>query len=164
DEPLDPYGPQMLVHQKASRGNEKLERGRRGHLPEPRTVEDWHWTAQLNQAQAIRFGIEHFRSLAPHNTGTILWQLNDNCPVISSAAVDFDEHRKPLWFALRDAYAPRLATIQPRPSRHAKAEAFEGVAPDKDTLALVLLNDTASPWDGVFTASRMDFDGNVLAS
>lgn len=164
DEPLDPYGPQMLVHQKASRGNEKLARGARGHLPEPATTEDWHWGTQLNQAQAIRFGIEHFRSLAPRCTGMILWQLNDNWPVISWAAVDFDEHRKPLWFALRDAYAPRLATIQPRPSARAAASAFEGTAPDQDVLALVLLNDTASPWDGVFTVSRIDFDGTVLAS
>jgi beta-mannosidase len=164
DEPLDPYGPEMLVHQKASRGNEKLERGIRGHLPEPAAAEDWHWATQLNQAHAIRFGIEHFRSLAPHCAGMILWQLNDDWPVVSWAAVDFDEHRKPLWFALRDAYAPRLATIQPRPSQQSAAGAFEGVAPEKDALALVLLNDTGAPWDGVFTVSRTGFDGIVLAS
>ncbi|ROS21563.1 beta-mannosidase [Rathayibacter sp. PhB127] len=148
DEPLDPYGEQMLVHQKAHEGNLKLERGLQGHLPAPTSIEDWHWATQLNQAAALRFGIEHFRSLAPLNTGTIVWQLNDNWPVVSWAAVDFDEHRKPLWYALRDAYAPRLATVQPR----------EG------GLAVVLLNDTADEWTGTVAVSRRRLDGTVLAT
>ncbi|MFC4245386.1 glycoside hydrolase family 2 protein [Gryllotalpicola reticulitermitis] len=163
DEPLDPFGHEMLVHQKAHLGNDKLERGARPHLPAPASIDDWHWAMQLNQAHAVRFGIEHFRSLTPHNTGTILWQLNDNWPVVSWAAVDFDEHRKPLWFALRSAYAPRLATLQPRPSAAAVEAAFEGAAPDNDLLALVLLNDTDADFDGAFDVTRQSLDGRVLA-
>jgi len=148
DEPLEPYGAQMLVHQKAEDGNLKLERGMRGHLPEPRTIEEWHWATQLNQAAAIRFGIEHFRSLAPLNTGVIVWQLNDNWPVVSWAAVDFAEHRKPLWFALRAVYEPRLATFQPRDGR----------------LSLVLLNDSAEAWSGEIVLRRTTFDGTVRST
>ncbi|MBO3731821.1 glycoside hydrolase family 2 protein [Glycomyces niveus] len=162
DEPLDPFGEQMLVHQKANRGNEKLQRGWQGHLPDPSSIEDWHWTTQLNQAQAIRFGVEHYRSLTPHNTGTILWQLNDNWPVVSWAAVDFEGHRKPLWHALRDVYAPRLATLQPRPSEASRAEAWEGLMPEFDQLALVLVNDTGEAYSGAFTVTRESFDGTVL--
>ncbi|MFG3341895.1 glycoside hydrolase family 2 protein [Glycomyces sp. NPDC048151] len=163
DEPLDPFGHEMLVHQKANLGNAKLERGWQGHLPDPQSIEDWHWTTQLNQAHAIRFGVEHFRSLTPHNTGTILWQLNDNWPVVSWAAVDFDGHRKPVWHALRDAYAPRLATLQPRASAAAVANAWEGLEAEPDTLALVLVNDTGEPYRGTFTLTRETFDGEVLA-
>lgn len=147
DDPLDPYGRQMLVHQKAADGNLKLERGMTGHLPEPRTIEEWHWATQLNQAAAVRFGIEHFRSLSPRNTGVIVWQLNDSWPVVSWAAVDFAERRKPLWFALRDVYEPRLATFQPRESG----------------LSLVVLNDTGVPWRGEVVLQRTTFDGQVLA-
>lgn len=164
DEPLDAYGHEMLVHQKANLGNTKLERGYTGHLPAPATIEDWHWTTQLNQAQAVRFGVEHFRSLTPLNSGTILWQLNDNWPVVSWAAVDFDGHRKPLWHALKAAYAPRLATLQPRSSQKAIDEAFEGVTPEVDALALVLINDTADACSGMFLVSRQSLDGTVLAS
>lgn len=147
DEPLEPYGTQMLVHQKAADGNLKLERGMQGHLPEPRSIEEWHWATQLNQAAAVRFGIEHFRSLSPRNTGVIVWQLNDSWPVVSWAAVDFAERRKPLWFALRDVYEPRLATFQPR----------EG------GVALVVLNDTDEPWQGDIRLQRTLFDGSSLA-
>lgn len=163
DQPLDPFGAQMLVHQKAHQGNVKLERGWRGHLPDPVTFEDWHWTTQLNQAHAVRFGVEHARSLTPLNSGTIVWQLNDNWPVVSWAAVDHDGHRKPLWYALRAAYAPRLATIQPRPSAHARETAWEGVEPDNDTMALVVINDTAEPLSGIWRVTREALDGSVLA-
>lgn len=126
DQPLDPYGPQMLIHQKAYEGNLKLERGLGDHLPkwatEPEVaIDDWHWLTQLNQARAVRFGIEHFRSLAGDpgdaqnpviNTGAVVWQLNDNWPVISWAAVDYAGIRKPLWYALKAVYADRLLTIQ----------------------------------------------------
>ncbi len=119
DEPLDPYGPQMLVHQKALDGNLKLERGLGDHLPvwtgaRATMIDDWHWITSLNQARAVAFGIEHFRSLYPQNRGTIVWQLNDNWPVVSWSAVDYAGIRKPLWFALRRVYADRLLTFQPR--------------------------------------------------
>jgi beta-mannosidase len=161
DAPMDPYGDQMLVHQKAELGNLKLERGMAAHLPRPTTIEDWHWASQLNQAHAIRFGVEHFRSLTPHNTGTILWQLNDNWPVVSWAAVDFDEHRKPLWYAMRNAYAPRLATIQPRKSERAGDSVVAGEP--EEHLVLVLVNDTADAVETTARITRTAFDGTVLA-
>jgi beta-mannosidase len=154
----------MLVHQKANFGNEKLERGQAPHLPASATIEHWHWATQLNQAHAIRFGIEHFRSLTPHNTGMILWQLNDNWPVVSWATVDFDGHRKPAWHALKAAYAPRLATLQPRPSQAAIDSAFPGTSPADDRTALVLINDTGQDYAGSFTVERQDFGGAILAS
>ncbi|MBN8883328.1 MAG: glycoside hydrolase family 2 protein, partial [Salana multivorans] len=40
DSPADPYGHEMLVHQKANEGNLKLERGYLPHLPAPRTIDD----------------------------------------------------------------------------------------------------------------------------
>lgn len=153
DEPLDPHGQQMLVHQKADDGNNKLARGYAGHLPEPRTIDDWHFTTQLNQAHAIRFGVEYFRSLTPYNTGTVVWQLNDDWPVISWAAVDFAERRKPLWYALRDAYRERLVTIQPAAARG------NGLG-----LEAVVVNDTAEEWSGRLRLERQTLDGTVLAS
>lgn len=148
DEPLDPAGEQMLVHQKAAEGNLKLARGLHGHLPPWRDIDEWHWATQLNQAHAIRYGIEHFRSLYPLNTGAIVWQLNDTWPVISWAAVDASGIRKPVWYALRDAYADRLLTIQPR-----------GGKP-----TIVAHNDSPQPWRESAVAVRKRCDGTVLAS
>jgi beta-mannosidase len=148
DQPLDPYGPQMLVHQKAADGNLKLERGLGDHLPhwatEPEiAIDDWHWLTQLNQARAVRFGIEHFRSLAPTNSGAVVWQLNDNWPVISWAAVDYAGIRKPLWYALRAMFAERLLTIQPRTDDQGNR-----------VPTLIAHNDSAEPWSGELVITR----------
>jgi len=51
-----------------------------------RDTDDWHYLTQLNQACAVSFGIEHFRSRRPVCAGTIVWQLNDCWPVTSWAA------------------------------------------------------------------------------
>jgi beta-mannosidase len=83
DEPLTPTSPAFLHHQKAHDGNEKLYRGLNPHLPVPDDFEDWHWATQLNQARAVAFGIEHFRSWWPRTAGALVWQLNDCWPVTS---------------------------------------------------------------------------------
>jgi beta-mannosidase len=147
DEPMDPNGAQMLVHQKAIDGNLKLSRGLGDHLPMWRTepqvdIDDWHWTTQLNQARAVSYGIAHFRSHYPLNRGTLVWSLNDNWPVISWAAVDGHGSRKPLWYALRDLNADRFLTIQPR--------ADSGAARP----TLLLHNDSAVPWHGEVLIKR----------
>jgi beta-mannosidase len=147
DEPLTPESPGMAHHQKAQDGNGKLARGLAHHFDVPAEVDDWLWATQLNQARAVRNGVEHFRSLRGTCMGTIWWQLNDSWPVISWALVDAGGRPKPAWHALRDAYAPRLLTIQPR-----------GVA-----LAVFAVNDTAEAWRLEGTMRRLDVDGRVLA-
>ncbi|WP_306216071.1 glycoside hydrolase family 2 protein [Actinoplanes sp. RD1] len=114
DEPLLPDSPGVLHHQKAEDGNGKLARGLAAHFPAPRSTEAWHYLTQLNQVRAVRTGIEHWRSHWPHTAGTVLWQLNDLWPVTSWAAIDGAGRRKPLYFALRDLYQPRLLSVQPR--------------------------------------------------
>lgn len=153
DQPADPYGRQMLVHQKADQGNLKLERGLGDHLPAWRSaptadMDDWHWLTSLNQARAVAYGIEHFRSLYPRNTGAIVWQLNDNWPVVSWAAVDYAGIRKPLWHALKRVYADRLLTFQPRTD----PESLHGTG--TDVLALIAHNDAPESWSGDLVITR----------
>lgn len=147
DDPLTPESPGMIVHQKAMTGNDKLTDGLVPHLPLPNDMDDWHWAMSLNQAVAVRTAIEWWRSLAPYNTGTITWQLNDCWPVTSWAAVDGDGRRKPLLFAMRAANAARLTTIQP---------GAEG-------LTLTVTNDTDEEWRAEFAIARRSFDGAALA-
>jgi len=145
--PLSKDDPAFLLHQKAEDGNGKLDRGMEPHLGIPVDFTDWHWAAQLNQARAVRFAIEHYRSWWPRTAGAIVWQLNDCWPVTSWAAIDGDERRKPLWYALRSAFAPRLLTVQPREGRE----------------VLAVVNDTPVIWQGVAHLSRQHLDGTVLA-
>ncbi len=145
DEPLTPTSAGFLLHQKADDGSGKLERGLAAHLPLTADFADWHWAAQLNQARAVSFGIEHFRSWWPRTAGALVWQLNDCWPATSWAAIDSEGRRKPLWYALRRAFAPRLLTVQPRESRP----------------VLFLVNDHDEPWSGGVRVQRQSFAGAV---
>lgn len=153
DDPLTPESPGMIVHQKAADGNAKLTGGLVSHYRVPEDIETWHWAMQLNQANAVTCALEWFRSLAPHNAGAIVWQLNDCWPVTSWAAIDGDGREKPLYFALKNAFAPRTVSVQP-------ADPAEG----SDGLVGVLSNDTADAWQGEVVVRRIGFDGAVLAS
>jgi beta-mannosidase len=134
----------LAAHQKAGGGAEKLQRALDEHFGPVQGFDDWHYLTQLNQARAIQLGVEWFRSLRPLCMGSIVWQLNDCWPVISWSAVDGDGRRKPLWYALRRAYADQLLTIQPG--------------------ALVAVNETATPWSLRTSVRRLDFAGTRLAS
>jgi beta-mannosidase len=152
DDPLTPESPGMISHQKAADGNTKLTRGLVGHLPLPDEMHDWHWAMQLNQANAVRTGVEWFRSLAPHCTGSIVWQLNDCWPVVSWAAIDGDGREKPLYAALRAANADRLLTIQPADPASARSP-----------LEVDAVNDTDQAWEGELRIERRTLAGGVLS-
>ncbi|SER14939.1 beta-mannosidase [Lentzea xinjiangensis] len=146
DRPLTPYSPSFRAHQKAEDGGGKLDRGLAAHLPVPRDFPGWHWATQLNQARAVTFGVEHFRSWWPRTAGAVVWQLNDCWPVTSWAAIDGEDRLKPLWYGLRHAFAPRLLTFQPR----------------GDRLVLIAVNDHDEPWDAHLTLDRQTFRGVTL--
>lgn len=137
----------FLLHQKAEDGNGKLDRGLARHMPVPDDFAAWHWATQLNQARATRHAVLHLRSHAPRTMGSILWQLNDCWPVTSWAVVDGAERRKPAWYALRAAYAPRTPGFVTR-----------GGAP-----VLALVNDTGEAWAGEGSLRHAEFDGKILS-
>jgi beta-mannosidase len=148
DRPLRPDSPGVLHHQKADDGNGKLQRGLAYHFPVPNDFDDWHYLTQVNQARALTVGIEHLRTLWPTCTGSVVWQLNDCWPVTSWAMVDGDARLKPLWYAVRRAYADRLLTVQP----------------DGDGLVAVAVNDCAKGWWSELRVTRRRLDGTVLVA
>ncbi|WP_433369424.1 glycoside hydrolase family 2 protein [Actinoplanes sp. CA-142083] len=170
DSPLAPDSPGMAAHQKAAGGDQKLSRGLDNHMPPPRDFDDWHYLTQLNQARAVAFGISHFRSLRPLCMGSIMWQLNDCWPVTSWAAVDGDGRKKPLWYAMRDAYADRLLTLQPRtgapltPGGPVSPVPQGTVFTSDGAPALVAVNDSRTPWSVETTVTRRNLAGEILAA
>ncbi|SNT65331.1 beta-mannosidase [Asanoa hainanensis] len=143
DDPLTPTSPGMRHHQKAADGDQKLQRGLDAHFSAPRDTADWHYLTQVNQARAITTAVEHFRALKPHCMGTIVWQLNDCWPVTSWSAVDGKGRRKPMWYALRRAYADRILIL------------------DQDRA--VLVNETATPWHTELAVRRSTLDAKTQA-
>jgi beta-mannosidase len=147
DDPLTPESPGMIIHQKAMSGNDKLTDGLVNHFALPNNMEDWHFAMQLNQANAIRFGLLHMRSEYPRCMGSVVWQLNDCWPVTSWAAIDGKGREKPLYFSIAQSYEPVLLTIT-------------GASP---SLMANLINNSLEDLSGQLSLKLLDYSGKVLA-
>ncbi|MGB3829939.1 MAG: glycoside hydrolase family 2 protein [Ornithinimicrobium sp.] len=154
--PLDLDNPGVRHHLRAEDGVLKLDRGLQQNFGATRDPDDWHYLSQLLQARSQQAGSEWLRS-RERCAGVVVWQLNDCWPVVSWAAVDGQGHAKPLWFALRRAFAPRLLTLQPL----YVADEFGGNPPGD--VAVVMVNDSLEDWRNQVSVRRVDLHGTELA-
>lgn len=107
-----PFSPGTAQRQKAVGGTERINDVLDIHFGVPVDFDEWYWLAQLDQARAVRYGVERFRTLEPYCRGTILWQLNDCWPSLSWSVIDVDDRWKPAAYAVREAYADRILVMR----------------------------------------------------
>lgn len=143
-------GSPLLQHQKSERAEEAARNLVRALFGEPESIDREHHLRQVAQARAVGSLIEWFRVLWPTNAGAIFWQLNDAWPAISWSAIDHAGRKKPLYYAVRRAFADELLTFQPS-------------SPGSDDLALHWVNDTDAAADAPVAIDRVRFDGTLLA-
>jgi len=105
-----PESPVVRWHDKTGKAWETFRGYVTAHYPEPETLADWVYLSQLNQRDALRFGIEHYRR-AEFCRGTLIWQFNDCWPVQSWAVQDYMRLLKPAGFELARLYADRLVSL-----------------------------------------------------
>ena len=137
----------LMWHCKVQDPEPKLRRAISGAFHEPSGFDEWHYVMQVQQARAVGFGIDHWRRLWPLCQGALVWQLNDCWPVTSWSAVDSAGLRKPAWYAVRRAFADRIAVV----------------GADADGYVLYLVNNTDRPWDATPQVRRVGLDGALRA-
>jgi beta-mannosidase len=98
-------------HDKTKKGYETFIEYVELHYPKSETLEDWLYYSQLNQRDALRHGIEHYRR-SEFCKGSLIWQLNDCWPVQSWAVVDSEFTLKAAAYELKRLYAPALVSIE----------------------------------------------------
>ena len=79
----------MESHQKNGGANQKILAYLAQTLRMPASFEGMLYASQLLQAEAIRYGVEHWRRNRGRCMGAIYWQLNDCWPVASWSSVDY---------------------------------------------------------------------------
>lgn len=117
------------------------------HFPLPGTLEDLVYLSQINQAEALKFGVEHYRRLKGRCWGTLFWQLNDCWPVQSWAVIDSLGEPKAAYFASKRFYAPLLVSL-----------VREG-----QTVTAHLINDLLKEAAGKLTLTLERVDGTVIS-
>ncbi|MGN0465408.1 MAG: glycosyl hydrolase 2 galactose-binding domain-containing protein [Lachnospiraceae bacterium] len=88
----------------------------------PTSLEKIIYASQLLQADAIRYGVEHFRRNRGRCMGAIVWQLNDCWPVTSWASIDYCGRWKALHYAEKRFFAPLLISCQEEGMMSAQAD------------------------------------------
>ena len=78
----------------------------------PYSFDNLLYYSQLLQADAIRYGVEHWRRNRGRCMGAIIWQLNDCWPVASWASIDYFGRWKAMHYAAKRFFAPVMISCE----------------------------------------------------
>ncbi len=106
EEKLNCFSRVVENHQKCKGGNKKILTYLADNYLYPTNFETLVYASQLLQADAIKYGVEHFRRNRPYCMGSLYWQFNDCWPVASWSSVDSNLRYKALHYAAKKFYAP----------------------------------------------------------
>lgn len=102
----------MEKHQRNGSANGKIMNYLQQIYRYPTDFKTVLYASQLLQADAIRYGVEHFRRNRGRCMGAIYWQLNDCWPVASWSSVDYTGRLKALHYAAKRFFAPVMLSCE----------------------------------------------------
>ena len=128
----------------------------------PANLDRFSYASQLLQAQAMQYGVEHWRRHRGRCMGTLIWQLNDCWPVVSWASIDYFGRWKALHYYEKRFFAPVLISCQEEgvlsQNTNVNAEPFEL----KKSARLNVSNETRAPFRGTVRWSLRRPDASVI--
>ena len=102
----------MEKHQRNQAANGKIMNYMEQTYLYPTSFETVLYASQLLQAQAMRYGVEHFRRNRGRCMGTVIWQLNDCWPVASWSSIDYYGRWKALHYYAKRFFALLLLSCE----------------------------------------------------
>lgn len=102
----------MERHQRNGSANGKIMNYMQQTYLYPQGFSNIIYASQLLQADAIRYGVEHFRRNRGRCMGAVIWQLNDCWPVASWSSVDYCGRLKALHYYARRFFAPVMVSCE----------------------------------------------------
>ncbi len=138
----------MEMHQRNTAANGKIMTYMSATYLYPKNFEMLLYASQLLQADAIRYGIEHFRRHRGRCMGTVVWQLNDIWPVASWASIDYFGRWKALHYAEKRAFAPVMISCEEVGELSERPYCVAQPEPIQVSAALHVANETMEPVSG----------------
>lgn len=105
------FSPVMESHQKNGSANGIILYYLSDTYRYPKDFSSLLYVSQLLQAQAIQYGVEHWRRNRPVCMGATYWQVNDCWPVASWSSIDSFGRWKALHYAAKRFFSPCTASI-----------------------------------------------------
>ncbi len=120
------------------------------------------YASQLLQAQAMQYGVEHWRRHRGCCMGAVIWQLNDCWPVASWSSIDYFGRWKALHYYAKRFFAPVLISCQEEgilsQDTNVNAEPFDL----KKTAHLNVSNETMQAFSGKAHWALRRADASVI--
>lgn len=98
----------MEKHQRNASANGKILQYLSQMYLYPKDLGTLVYASQLLQAQAMQYGVEHWRRNRGRCMGAVVWQLNDCWPVASWSSIDYYGRWKALHYYMKRFFAPLL--------------------------------------------------------
>ena len=152
----------MEMHQRNTAANGKIMNYMAQTYQYPKNFDELLYCSQLLQADAIRYGVEHFRRFRGTCMGTVVWQLNDIWPVASWASLDYYGNWKALHYAEKRMFAPVLLSCEEHGEIDQKPYVNTLPVPIDVSADLHVANETAEPVSGVVRWSLRKADSSVV--
>ena len=102
----------MEKHQRNQSANGKIMNYMEQTFLYPTGFDTLLYASQLLQAEAMRYGVEHFRRNRGRCMGTIIWQLNDCWPVASWSMIDYEGRWKAVQYYAKRFFAPLMISCE----------------------------------------------------
>ncbi len=114
EDQFDFFSPIMNNHQKNSAGNKKILNYMERRFSIPEKFENQVMISQITQAEAIEYGVEHWRRNRNdyHCMGALYWQLNDCWPVASWSSLDYYGRWKALHYFAKRFYQSIFPSVK----------------------------------------------------
>lgn len=152
----------MEKHQRNAAANGKIMNYMEQTFLYPNSLDTLVYASQLLQAEAIRYGVEHFRRNRGRCMGTVYWQLNDCWPVASWASIDYYGRWKALHYFAKRFFAPVMVSCEEEglltQSLNVNAEPFDV----KKSIKLNVTNETMEKKSGLVSWQLRDASGNII--
>ena len=85
----------------------------KGIFGEVTTLEQQIGRSQFIQAEGLRYGLEANRRRAFHNSGSVIWQINEPYPNVScTSLIDYYMQTKPVFWQVAKAFAPLNVSLK----------------------------------------------------
>ena len=137
----------MEKHQRNNAANGKIMNYLAQTFRYPGDFDTMLYASQLLQAEAIRYGVEHWRRNRGRCMGAIVWQLNDCWPVASWSSIDYFGRWKALHYAEKRFFAPVLLSCCEEGTLTQRTNTNDELREDavEKSIRLNLSNETMNP-------------------
>lgn len=158
------YSRVMEMHQRNTAANGKIMKYLSQTFRMPKNFEELLYCSQLLQAEAIRYGVEHFRRFRGTCMGTVVWQLNDIWPVASWSGIDYYGRWKALQYAEKRMFEPihisceEHGEIDQKPFPNSQPQAVDF------SVDLHVANETAEPVTGTVRWALRGPDSEIVCN